>query len=244
MLDAFTPYTLFHLVTAGLMGLMMLAAALAGRTWRGTEREIRLRHMWAWSTIGWQLMAIAYWAQPSHFDLQESLPLQLCDVAAWIAPLALLTQKRWLRAVLYFWAIGLSTQAFFTPILQEGIGHPKFWYFWIGHTQIVGSAIYDVVALGFRPRAKDFLYGVLANLAFFSVVMPLDLMFGLNYGFVGDMEPENPTLISELGPWPLRVLWMALIVHGVMLVLWLVWPVARRMSGRRGGGDAHTGVAH
>ncbi len=232
MLSTFMPFTPFHYITAGLLVISMVGASMLGRRWRGTPRELAFRRTWAWSTIAWQAASVAYWAWPTHFYLPESLPLQLCDVAAWIAPLALLTQKRWLRAVLYFWAIGLSTQAFFTPVLSEGLAHPRFWFFWIGHTQIVGSAIYDVVALGFRPTFKDLLLGVLANLALFAVVMPLNLAFGLNYGFVGDSEPDQPTLITRLGPWPLRIVWILLLVHSIMLVLWLVWPLVSLIRGR------------
>ncbi len=238
MLSTFEPFTPLHYATAGALCVAMGCASLLGRKWKDTTRERTFRRAWAWSIIVWQLMSVAYWARPSHFNLEESLPLQLCDVAAWIAPFALLTQRRWLRAVLYFWAIGLSTQAFFTPVLSEGIAHPKYWFFWIGHTQIVGSAIYDVVALGFRPKFKDFLLGVLANMALFAVVMPLNLAFGLNYGFVGDVEPDQPTLISKLGPWPRRILWIVLLVHTIMLALWLVWPLGEAIQRRFGAGRA------
>lgn len=234
MLTTFHPFTPLHYATAGALFVAMAGAAVMGRKWKNTLRERKFRRTWAWSIIGWQVMYVAYWARPSHFNIAESLPLQLCDVAAWIAPLALLTQKRWLRAVLYFWAIGLSTQAFFTPVLGEdhGISHPRFWFFWIGHTQIVGSAIYDVVVLDFRPRFKDFLLGVLANMALFAVVMPINLAFGVNYGFVGDVKPEQPTLIDRLGPWPLRIVWIVLLVHSIMLALWLVWPLSRAIRQR------------
>lgn len=230
MLTTFTQFSPLHLATAGLLGFAMGAAAVLGRKWRGTHRELRLRSIWCWFSLIWQIAHVAYWAWPTRFNLAESLPLQLCDVAAWVAPLALLTQKRSLRAVLYFWAIGLSTQAFFTPVLNEGPAYPKFWFFWIGHTQIVGSAIYDVAALQFRPKFKDFLIGTLANLAFFAVVMPINLVWNVNYGFVGNVTPEHTTLIDELGPWPLRLAWIALLVHGIMLALWLAWPLGERLA--------------
>ena len=234
MLTTFTPFGTMHAVTAGVFAVSMAVASVLGRRWKGTRRELVFRRTWAWSIVAWQLGAVAYWARPSAFDLATSLPLQLCDVAVWVAPFALLTQKRWLRAVLYFWAIGLSTQAFFTPVLAEGPAHPKFWLFWIGHTQIVGSAIYDVVALGFRPRGRDFLIGTAANLVYFAAVMPLNLMYGVNYGFVGNITPEHRTLIDSLGPWPLRLVWIFLLVHTIMLALWLVWPLAAWMvRGRR-----------
>ncbi|MCW5767174.1 MAG: TIGR02206 family membrane protein [Phycisphaeraceae bacterium] len=242
MLSTFETNSPLHIATAGLLFVSMGVASVLGRRWKDTPRELLFRRVWAWSTIVWQIASVAFWAWPTHFDLAESLPLHLCDIAAWIAPLALLTQKRWLRAVLYFWAIGLSTQAFFTPVLAEGPAHPRFWFFWIGHTQIVGSAIYDVVALGFRPRAKDFVYGVLANAAFFAIVMPVNLIWGVNYGFVGNVTPIHPTLIDKLGPWPLRIVWIFLLVHTIMLALWLAWPLGETIRRRRSGGRADSSL--
>jgi len=230
MLTTFTPFGPMHAATAGVFAVSMAVASVLGRRWRGTAREGAFRRGWAGWVVVWQIGAVAYWARPSGFDLASSLPLQLCDVAVWIAPFALMTQKRWLRAVLYFWAIGLSTQAFFTPVLAEGPAHPKFWLFWVGHTQIVGSAIYDVAALGFRPRLRDFVHGMIANAAYFALVMPLNLAFGLNYGFVGNVTPEHRTLIDSLGPWPLRLVWIFLLVHTIMLALWLVWPLSERIA--------------
>lgn len=234
MLDTFESFTPFHYITAGGLIALMAAASILGRRWRGTNKELRLRYAWAWFTIAWQIVSVAYWAWPTRFTLEESFPLHLCDVAAWVAPLALLTQRRTLRAILYFWAIGLSTQAFFTPVLDEGLWHPNFWFFWVGHTQIVGAAVYDVVALGYRPCFRDLIIGVLANLAFAAVVMPVNLLLDVNYGYIGNKEPHRPTLITRLGPWPLRLVWIALIVNSLMLLLWAVWPLSARVCGRRG----------
>lgn len=234
--EHFEQYGALHGATALTLGVAMGAACVLGRRF-GLVGEARLRTWWAWGIVVFQLVAIAYWLHPSNFDPRESWPLHLCDVAAWVAALTLLTGNRYLRPVLYFWAIGLSTQAFFTPVLTEGLAHPKFWFFWIGHTQIVGSAIYDVVVGGFRPRWRDFLYGVAANAAYTAVVLPIDVVFGLNYGYIGPMTPERPTIIDKLGPWPGRVFLVALIVHGVMAVLWLAWPLggwAARVVRRRG----------
>lgn len=162
---------------------------------------------------------------PSRFRLDNSLPLHLCDVAGLLAPVALLTLWRPLRAVLFFWAIGLSTQAFFTPVLREGCARTDFWLFWIGHIQIVGSAFYDVFALRYRPKFRDFAIGLAANILYFALVLPVDLALSVNYGYVGNTKPDQPTIIDKLGPWPLRLVWIFLIVHGVMLALWGVFAV-------------------
>src|SRR4029450_5624684 len=128
------------------------------------------------------------------------------------------TQWRPWRTLLYFWGIGLSTQAFFTPTVQYGVGHIKFWMFWIGHTMIVGSAVYDVVVRGYRPRARDWWFAVATTYTLCMTVFYFDVLMSraggmpINYWYIGDTKPSNPTLIDDLGPWPLRVLFLSGIV--------------------------------
>jgi hypothetical integral membrane protein (TIGR02206 family) len=227
----FAPFTPLHVVVAGVCIAAMAGACVLGLRWRGTRREHRYRLWWCVFVLAWQGAHIVWWLLPTNFDPAVSWPLQLCDVVAIVAPLALLTRDRRLRAVLYFWAIGLSTQAFFTPLLDHGPAHARFWFFWVGHTQIVGSAVYDVVVLGFRPRWRDYVTGTWANLAYFAVVMPVNLVFDLNYGYLGDHLPEGRTLLHDMPDWPWRLLVIAAIVQSVMAVLWLVWPLAARIRG-------------
>ncbi|MFG0258989.1 MAG: hypothetical protein ACF8LK_01445, partial [Phycisphaerales bacterium JB041] len=141
---AFTPQ---HLVTLMVLVGLMAGSCWLGRRWlpgdggpvpspaRGAPRssgpdwEWRFRLVWVCTTVAWQAMAVVWYLLPRNFDWYESLPLHLCDLAAWVAPLALLTQRRWLRSLLYFWGIGLSTQAFFTPVVDGGHGDIRFWLF-------------------------------------------------------------------------------------------------------------------
>jgi hypothetical integral membrane protein (TIGR02206 family) len=210
----------------------MAAAAYWAVPRRGTDAEKRLRRIWCWFIILWQILATLWWLRPSDFRLSESLPLQLCDIVVWVAPIALLTQRPWPRALLYFWGIGLSTQAFFTPVLVEGPATIRYWLFWIGHTQIVGSAIYDIVVLRYRPTPRDFLRATAANLMYAAIVMPINLAWGVNYGYIGNRLPEQRTLLHALPPWPWRVLVLAVIVQTVMALIWVVWPIRRWVLAR------------
>ncbi len=232
ILRDFTPFSAFHVMTAGALIVLMAASAYVGTRWRGTAREARLRRAWIASIALFQAVVIAWFLSPRHFDIQESLPLQVCDLVPWIACLALWARGRAWRALLYFWGIGLSTQAFFTPIVEEGLGHPKFWFFWLGHTQIVGSAIYDVVVLRYRPTAKDLGIASAALTAYALAMIGLDVALGVNYVYVGNMTPPRPTIIDRLGPWPMRVVWLGLIAHGVMAASWAAWPLGRFLTRR------------
>ncbi|MDX2146420.1 MAG: TIGR02206 family membrane protein [Planctomycetota bacterium] len=226
--SAFHSFTLFHLITVGACAIITGVLIALGLRWRGTPRERKLRLGVVWSTFLWQSWAVVYYLTPPNLKPEESLPLHVCDVAAWIAPLALLLQKRWLRIVLYYWGIGLSTQAFVTPVVQDGYGAWKFWLFWVGHTQIVGSACYDILVLRFRPSWRDFWIGVLITLLYtIGLMLPFNTITGFNYAYVGNTRPDRPTIIDKLGPWPLRVVWMSAIVFVLFLLITLVWPLAR-----------------
>lgn len=234
----FQPFSLFHLLATGLCVAFMIGLVMLGRRWHGTPREPRLRWSWAAFIAASQVFALIWWFLPGQLDWGRSLPLHVCDIAVLSALLAMVFPKRWLFVLLYFWGIGLSTQAFFTPILQFGWAYVYFWLFWIGHTIIVGSAIYAVVVLGFRPQWRDFGLAVAASLGYLAVVFPLNAIFGFNYGFVGPTEPENPTIVDHLGPWPLRVVWISLLALLALFLAFIPWPIARAIAARRRSGES------
>lgn len=170
----------------------------------------------------------AWWNIPARFDAAQSLPLHVCDLNGLVAALALLTGYRCLTAILYFWGLGLSTQAFCTPVVEWGPLVTEFWLFWESHTLIVGAAAYVLLVRRFRPRGRDLLFALGAMIAYVALILPIDLAFGWNYGYVGNTVPDQPTIIDRLGPWPLRLLPMAGLMFLVMVLLWLPWAVAAR----------------
>lgn len=237
----FRAFSALHLVTVVVLAVAMAGSCGLGRRWRGTRSEWRLRLGWSVFTLVWNAAALVFYLVPANFDPRESWPLHVCDVAAWVAPAALLTQRRWLRTLLYFFGIGLSSQAFVTPVVEEGVGSLRYWLFWIGHTQIVGSALYDVAVLGYRPRWRDLLIAAGSLVAYALLVTPINLAWGLNYGYIGDARPERPTLIDRLGPWPLRLVPMLGLALGVFTLAWAVWavPAGWRRNQKGSPGEAH-----
>ena len=231
----FHAFSALHATTVGILVAAMAASCVLGRRWRSQPAEWRLRVFWATFTLAWNVLAAIWYFLPAQFDPVESWPLHVCDIAVWVAPLALLTQTRWLRTVLYFFGIGLSTQAFATPIVEEGPAGTRFWLFWVGHTQIVGSAIYDVVVLGYRPKFRDLLVALAALVAYAAIATPINLGFGVNYGYIGNAEPGRETIVTRLGPWPWRLVPMFGLALGVFVVAWGVWPLVGLIS-RRGKG--------
>lgn len=204
----------------------MILLAAWGRRWREQPRERTLRQSLAAFILLWQVFVTIWWLLPRNYELGTSLPLHLCDLAAWIAPFALIFQRRWLRTLLYFWAFAFSTAAFITPIIEFGPGHIHFWLFWGGHTLIVGAALYDVVAGGYRPRFRDFVIASVFSVGYAALIIPFNIALKTNYGYLGATAPDAATVIDILGDWPLRIVWVALIGEALMLLLWAPWAIA------------------
>ncbi|MFQ5510689.1 MAG: TIGR02206 family membrane protein [Candidatus Krumholzibacteriia bacterium] len=228
--DAAHGFQLFSLIHVAVVAffalfwgmLITLAKRRGPEHLAGAERGFAIVSLLVW------IVAEGYWMLPGRFDVSYTLPIHLCDIAALLVPLALFYRKRVLITLLYFWGIGLSLQAIITPELHEGPARFEFWLFWSYHTMIVGSALYFVVARGFRPTWSDWRIAVLGSVLYLAVVFPIDVIFDYNYGFVGNMRPNQPTLIDILGPWPWRVLVMAGLGVALMLILLLPWQLRRR----------------
>lgn len=219
----FYPYTRDHgLVLIGTAVLATLIPWLGAR-WRGTARGRALSAAWIAFTGLTQLVSLWYYTLWRPFRWEHSLPLEVCDLTGIIAFFALLTQNRVARIILYYWTFALTTHAFITPILRQGPDTLRFWVFWGTHVVILVSAVYDVVVNRFRPRGWDLGMITLVLLLYGAVVIPLNVVTGFNYGFTGRSKPDTPTLVDVLGPWPLRLVWMFLLIELVFAVLTVIW---------------------
>jgi uncharacterized membrane protein YwaF len=113
------------------------------------------------------------------------------------------------------------------PLYDPTTTYP-LWFFWSTHGMIVGVACYDIAARGYRPGWRDFGLASLAAAFYVMFVLPIDLVTGWNYGFVGPSRPDVPSIVDLLGPWPRRLVAIVAIAAGVMFALLVPWLLARR----------------
>ena len=239
-LESFRPYSATHAaVVLGFTAVTALAVVIGRRC--GTDRGRRFDRALGWAVFAVWVVTQAYGFLPGQYDPSKVWPIQVCDVAGLVAPLVLWTGRRPLRAVLYFWGLGLSSQAFIQPDLNHGPAYVDFWTFWVAHAAVVGTAVYDLAARGFRPAWRDYGTAVAALAVLIAIVLPLDIVTGYNYVYVGNSKPGQPTVVDLLGPWPGRLAWLALLVAVGLAVLVVPWEVARRVV-RRGGSDPTGGA--
>ena len=125
------------------------------------------------------------------------------------------------RALLLFWGIALSSQALVSPMITDGADSWAFWIYWINHTQIIGAALYDVVVLGYRPNRKALFAGMLWGTAYGIFAVGFNAVLGTNYTYLGKGAHNAPSLVDQLGPYPLRTVWMILGGNLLCVILYI-----------------------
>lgn len=225
--DGFELFSTLHLTT-------LLVCTLLPLTLAGFAKQIRKhprcpgtgRRLLAGGNLGIWILAGGFWFHPDAFRLEQSLPLQFCNLANLIAAAAVGFRLRTAQALLYFWTFALCLWAFLTPFLTVGPSHLWFWVFWLYHLLIPLATSWVLTVDGFRPDFRDLKSALVITLLYTAGLALLNALTGWNYGFVGPGKPGQPSLIDLLGPYPLRLLWMALI--GIALFFLLLLPWRRR----------------
>ena len=160
--------------------------------------------------------------QPQFFRWETSLPLYYCNWANLLGAAAILSRKRIVDTLLYYWACGLTVWAFITPTLQFGPARIGFWIFWAYHLCIALAVCHLLVAERYRPSLQDWLKATAVTIAYGLVLVAINVHWDWNYAFLGQSKPKAPTPIDALGPWPLRLVWLAILA--TMLFFLLTWP--------------------
>jgi len=202
--DAFVPYGCLHLAVVTICVLLVASLVFAARALRVPQEVALRRGIGVFALLYWVTHAI--WWSGHGLAPATGLPLHICNLNGLVAPFALLTGKRWLRATLYFWTFALTVQAFIQPALVLGPASPVFWWFWAAHTIVLACAVYDLAVLGFRPDWRDLWHVYVVSALYLAAIVPVNILLGANYGFIGNPPPgvRIPPFVDALGPWPLR----------------------------------------
>ena len=232
-MESFRPFSFAHACALLCLAALIALAIAVGRKHRDTYEQsapTNFERRLAYANIAVWIAAHGWWQLPARFDPVTTLPLQMCHITSLIASAVLLTRNHKLRAILYFWAFALCTQAIITPSLIDPPSSPVFWSFWFLHGFVMMTAIHDIAVNGFRPTWRDYGIACTASATYVAVVLPINIALGANYGFVGKSKPLNPSIVDLLGPWPGRLLIIVPLAALAMLLVMLPWVMLRRTS--------------
>ncbi len=223
-METFSQGTPLHAACLGVCLLAVIATVLLARRYRDCEAPARrLRRVIAIGCIASWIASNGYGLLPGRFSWGEALPLHFCNLANLLGAYAILTRHRTSAGLMYFWSFALCTWAFITPSLYVGPAYLWFWLFWIYHAFIPVATAWILVAERYRPDWHDWRNSVILTLLYMAVLAVLDAVTGWNYGFVGPGIPTQANLLDFLGPYPIRLLWMALVGAFLFALLMLPW---------------------
>ena len=229
--NAFETFGTSHLVMLVVFILGIWPVVALGRRVRGTSHELRVSRVYAGLipcfTIPLQVIDFL----PGNYDLQTTLPLQLCDFAWIAAVVALWTHRPTPVALTYYWGLALTTQALITPALNLDFPDPKFIAYWGMHLLIVWAAVFLTWGLGLHPTWRDYGRTVAITSAWAVTVFCFNVVVGTNYGFLNHKPATS--ILDLLGPWPLYVVVEIALVAGIWALMTWPWERSRQAGAVR-----------
>jgi hypothetical integral membrane protein (TIGR02206 family) len=214
-----------HYLLLGIFVVGAVAVVAAGRSQRRLVAEGKTPRLGLVMAVAMPCIAIpidVYELARPEFAVNQSLPLQLCDLAWVTATWGLWTRSRVPTALTYYWGLTLSVQGVLTPSLTQLFPSPRFFTFWAMHFLVVWSALYLTIGLGLGPRWREYRVAVLVTLVWALVVFGFDKLVDGNYGYLVH-KPASASLFDLLGPWPVYLLASTALLIGVWALMTLPW---------------------
>ncbi len=215
----FHPFTTQHYLALA-VGLIAGTAFLTAGKRGGRGMRLATQLLAFLNLTVYPLSLAAWWSLPGR-SLDNLVPLQLCDLAAFTAGFALLTKRPLLCALTYFWGLAATLQALITPALTIGFPSGAYFMFFVHHFVVVIAAIYLPIVMGWRPKSpfwrsplEVYVYSVI----YLIFVMIVNKFLGSNFAFAS-RPPDNPSLIDKLGSWPWYLFSMQAIAFALFVLL-------------------------
>ncbi len=136
-----------------------------------------------------------------YLNRENAFPCQLCDIAAMLGAVALLTRNQRVAELVWFWGMAGTLNGLLTPALSESFPSYAYFAFFALHSGVVIAAVFLVAGLKLQPapgavwRAFGWLH------LYLLAAGTVNWLSGANYGFLREKPPQASPL-DLLGPWP------------------------------------------
>jgi hypothetical integral membrane protein (TIGR02206 family) len=217
-----------HLSTIALIAALIAAMVVAAHARPGP-----------WTVVAARLLALVIlanecgwwvwlWMQGS-WSASYALPLQLCDVVAFVAAAALWSRRPLLVELTYFWGIAGTANGLISPDVPDHFPGYLFLQYFIAHGAIVAAALFLVLGLRIAPRPGAVARALGLTVALVVLDAGANLLTGGNYMYLRH-TPAVPSLLDVMGPWPIYIGVAAVVAVTVFLALDLPFAMRRRRS--------------
>ncbi|WP_179391811.1 TIGR02206 family membrane protein [Sporosarcina sp. JAI121] len=216
------PFILFsitHMLAIGLVSLLILLLFILQK--RGPV-QLKYERLFAMSLLIMEVLYHVWMSWTGLWELDDSLPLQLCSISLLVAIVLLWTGNKHLVDFVFFAGIGGAFQAMVTPVLDIGFPHFRFFHFFYTHIGIIVTALYFTWMKGYRPTFKGILKTMVALNLILPVIVAANTLFRGNYMFLKE-KPFTGNLLDYLGPHPWYILSLEGVSFSIFVFMWLLF---------------------
>jgi len=166
-------------------------------------------------------------AHYGRLDLQNGLPLELCDASGLAVMFALWTRRQAAFELAYFWGLSGGLMALLMPDMPSGIPMLELSRFFFMHAGILAGIFYLGPGLGMRPRPHSEWKVFGWTLLYAAAIGAINQMLGANYMYLCRTPPDTP--LDWFGPWP----WFLFGAAAMTIAMYLALALPYRFSRNR-----------
>ena len=199
------------------------------RRFRSVRFDALVRRALAAGLLGLEFANIADKLASGAATLADALPMQLCD---WV--LFATAGVLWFRWQLgfelaYFWGIGGTLQALFTPAIDMSEVWWRLFVFFFLHALIVVGVLHLLITERCRPWPRSLLRVFVFSEIYVAAALLVNAASGGNYGFLAH-RPAQATLLDKFSDthwlYVAEINTLALVFFFALYLPWLVWDSA------------------
>jgi hypothetical integral membrane protein (TIGR02206 family) len=165
------------------------------------------------------------------WSVSYALPLQLCDVVAFVSAAALWFRHPLLVELTYFWGLAGTANGLISPDLADHFPSYLFIQYFVAHGAIVAAALFLVMGLRITPRQGAVARVFALTVALVVVDAGANLLTGGNYMYLRH-TPGVASLLDLMGPWPWYIVASAGLAAVIFWALDLPFAVHRHRPGQ------------
>lgn len=156
-----------------------------------------------------------------------ALPMQLCDWAAFLVVYVLFAGGRRFFEPAYFWGMGGTLQALFTPDVKLDFPDVKFFTFFLLHCGVVSGIFYIIAVKRLSPESGAIKRVFILSQVYVFCALIINYFAGTNYGYLAK-KPAGASILDYLGPWPFYIAGIEIIGIFICIFLYIPFLLLRR----------------
>ena len=220
---AFVMFSTAHSVVLVIILLVALILFLSRKNCSLKPQKYQLvERFFAISLLVMELLYHAWMYKTGMWNVDNSLPLELCSISLLLAIALLWTGNKLLYNFVFFVGIGGALQALATPVLDLSFPHFRYFHFFYTHGGIILTALYFTWVKGYHPTFKGIIKAMAMLNGVAAFVFIVNLVTEGNYMFLR-IKPTTGSLLDYLGPYPWYILSLEVVSFIIFVGLWAMF---------------------